>query len=138
MIQAAQSTSQWSSMARIKPQDRQADQSTNVEIAMHVMGWTWQRDGWGVMAWFDHEGNATGYGAGGEWTSFKPSVDIAHAWHVLEHFTWPQFYTRLVRTETGNWRCDIELNGGDGPTRSAFADTAPLAICRAALAAVGV
>lgn len=30
------------------------------------------------------------------------------------------------------------LNGGDGPNRSAWADTAPLAICRAALAAVGV
>ena len=128
----------WSDNARIKPQERQAGADTDVAIAIHVMGWTWQPDGYGVMAWFDHDGKGTRWGTGGEYYLFRPSTQIACAWLVLESFTWPQFYTRLIRTDNGNWRCDIELNGGDGPNRSAWAETAPLAICRAALAAVGV
>ncbi len=127
----------------MKPQDRQADNETDNAIAVHVMGWYWQHDGLGNMAWFAHdEPVETGWGEGGvgyyKRREFRPSVDIAAAFAVLEHFTWPLFYTRLIRTDRGGWRCDIELNGGDGPNRSASADTAPLAICRAALAAVGV
>lgn len=129
----------WSDNARIEPQDRKAGPDTDDAIAVHVMEWFWQYDHNGNMAWWaPTEPHETLWGEGTGRTMFTPSVDIAHAWIVLEQFTWPQFYTRLVRTERGNWRCDIDLNGGDGPVRSAWAETAPLAICRAALAAVGV
>ena len=65
------------------------------------------------------------------------SFDIALAWLILTSFQWPRQLTRLQRTDTGNWRCDIELHGGDGPTVSAYHVDAPVAICRAALKAVG-
>jgi len=145
VIQAAQSTSQWSSMARIKPQDRPAGPDTDVAIAMQVMGWSYCADGYGQMAWFDLEQDEpveTMWGEGvveyARRKPFHPTTDIAAAWVVLEQFVWPRFWPRLIRTDKGHWRCDIELNGGDGPNRSAWAETAPLAICRAALAAVGV
>ena len=126
----------------MNPQDRCAGAETDNAVAVHVMGWFYQMNQWGRMAWFETNDSDPApefievefY----EWKPFQPSTKIDHAWRVLEEFTWPQFYTRLVRTEKGNWRCDIDLNGGDGPVRSAYAKTAPLAICRAALAAVGV
>ena len=69
----------------------------------------------------------------------SPSRDISGAWRILEtNFPYPQYYVRLTRTDTGNWRCDIELNGGDGPTVQGLAETAALAICRAILHVWGV
>src|SRR5688572_4265045 len=67
---------------------------------------------------------------------WSPSTDISDAWQVLGQFPWPKFYARLTVTDTGNWRCDIELRGGDGPVVSATAKDAPLAISQAALKAV--
>lgn len=132
----------WSDGARIKPQDRQAGRDTDDAVAVHVMGWFYQCNQWGRMAWFETDDTdpAPAFSEVGfcEGNPFCPSTQIEHAWRVLEQFTWPQFYTRFIRTDKGHWRCDIELNGGDGPNRSAWAETAPLAICRAALAAVGV
>lgn len=129
----------------MKSQDRQADNETDNAIAVQVMGWSYCADGYGQMAWFDLEHDEpveTMWGEGvveyARRKPFRPTTDIAAAWAVLELFFWPKFWTRLIRTDRGGWRCDIELNGGDGPNRSASADTAPLAICRAALAAVGV
>jgi len=125
----------------MNPQDRQAGPETDNAIAIHIMDWEWLHDGFGAMAWFGEHGDS-GFGDGGigvyRRVSWCPSRNIELAWIVLEHFAWPKYYVRIVRTETGRWRCDIELNGGDGPTRSGNAETAPLAICRAALAAVGV
>lgn len=67
------------------------------------------------------------------------STKCEEALYLLEqHFAPPKHFTRLVLTETGNWRCDIELRGGDGPVISAAAETVPLAICLAALEAKGM
>lgn len=69
---------------------------------------------------------------------WQPTRDIAQAWQVLEMFPVPRYWARLVATDTGNWRCDIDTRGGDGPVASAFDKDAPRAICLAALKAVGV
>lgn len=57
----------------------------------------------------------------------EPSSDIADAWEVVEKMRNPGF--RL--NKEGDWGCTF---GGDHRF-CAFADTAPLAICRAALLA---
>lgn len=70
----------------------------------------------------------------GAWEELpKYSVDMGAAWEVVERFKWPKFYVGLQRTDTGNWRCDIETHGGDGPTYSDYHKTAPMAICLAAI-----
>lgn len=129
----------------MKMRDRQAGLETDNAMAVHVMGWYWQHDGLGNMAWFAHdEPVETGWGEGGvgyyKRREFHPSTDIIAAWVVLEEFTWPDFYVSVRRTDNGGWRCDIEVDRarGRGPNCREVADTAPLAICRAALAAVGV
>jgi hypothetical protein len=71
------------------------------------------------------------------WHGWQPTRNIAQAWQALEKFPVPRYYVRLLTTETGNWRCDIELRGGDGPVVSAYDKSAPLAICLCALKAVG-
>lgn len=73
---------------------------------------------------------------GGDLTRY--STDINPTWQALEeHFPWPNFHTRLVRTNTGRWRCEIEIriHYGDYHWVSAECQSAPLAICRAMLKA---
>lgn len=99
-------------------------------VAVEVMGW---RAGEG-----EHEGwwiNDRGYHFY-DMLKWMPSCDIGCAWHVVKRFVWPKYYVHLVTTVPGNWRCDIELNGGDGPTVSAVNEHASMAICMAALRAV--
>lgn len=69
---------------------------------------------------------------------WRPSERIEDAWRALEKFPVPKFYVRLVTTVTGNWRCDIDMNGGDGPNVSAFDRSAAKAISLACLKAVGI
>lgn len=62
-------------------------------------------------------------------------ISIGLAFTMMEdRFPWPKYYVRLVRTDTGNWRCDIELCGGDGPVVSAYDADMVVAMCQAALA----
>ena len=71
------------------------------------------------------------------------STDIAAAWQVVEAMDARGYLPQLDRLHAGDerfWRCELAA-GGDGPAGShprAYvwedADTAPLAICRAALA----
>lgn len=124
-------------MTTSTPPSADATPSTDAEIdyaiGRRVMRWGVDR-AHGQPAWNVPVDEKSGYVfLQSEW---QPSVSIADAWRVLGQFPWPKFYVRLVVTETGNWRCDIELRGGDGPVISAVAKDAPLAICLAALAAV--
>lgn len=67
---------------------------------------------------------------------FWPSELIEHAWAVVEKIAKSLDVT--VNTWNGESRCCIDLNGPDGLVRQiadAFGETAPLAICRAALKA---
>ncbi len=65
------------------------------------------------------------------------STDIAHAWTVLEKlraFGWPNVGTE--QTPPFKWCCALILNHFPWRVISEIADSAPLAICRAALRAV--
>lgn len=82
------------------------------ECAAYNDGWEWE--GWDEV---------------GEAWKWRPSTDIAAAWQVVEGFD----VVTLERTAHGKWWASLwrqnDQNGSEG------ADTAPLAICRAALAA---
>ncbi len=66
--------------------------------------------------------------------------DIAAAWKVVEKL-WPRLASPVLiggglDTKDKAWCCEIGPHDSDGmPAVEAFAPTAPLAICRAALAA---
>lgn len=63
------------------------------------------------------------------------STDIAEAWAVLEKFPDVQrLEKRWPGEEPPGWWCEVGVDNGSS---SAIADTAPLAICLAALEAVG-
>lgn len=100
------------------------------QVAQEVMGWHYG-EGDNADWWLNDKGLR--YFDAFRW---MPSCDIGCAWHAVKRFPHPQFYVRLVITVTGNWRCDIELKGGDGPVVSAVNEDAAMAICMAALKAV--
>ena len=69
---------------------------------------------------------------------FRPSTDISAAWEVVEKFINPLIIRQLPR-DNGGWRCNFRESTGSDRIDSqfdAYASTAPLAICRAALKAV--
>lgn len=110
-------------------------------IGEHVMEWyvyrtaTDMRDGWKLGDGQDFPAYASGTYA---FTVPYFSTDLHAAWSILDQkLTWPRFWTTLLQTNSGKWRCDIDLHGGDGPVRSAAAETPELAICLAALRATG-
>lgn len=105
-------------------------------VAERVMGAAFSKDG----TWFlDHalaarrlaEADESGLG----WEHWAPSTNIAHAWEVVERMnsTLANAYV-TIRGNVEGWVCEAEWREGDA---DALASTAPLAICRAALAAVG-
>lgn len=57
----------------------------------------------------------------------------AEAFHLLHRFKPPHYYTRIVITDTGKWRCDIDMRGGDGPVCSTAHDDIRVAICMCVL-----
>ena len=72
------------------------------------------------------------------------STDIAAAWEVVEHL-WTHFWPRgsggprlecHIHPDFDGWHCNICIEAIGLIEASAVASTAPLAICRAALAAV--
>lgn len=73
------------------------------------------------------------------------STDIAAAWGVVENFDGEvtlygpsaSYAGGEYRNRPAAWRCEIDPDG-EGLLTPTFADTAPLAICLAALKAKGV
>lgn len=109
----------------------------NALVAEQVMGWysnglVWCDKLGSVGYWINDEVRQKG----SNFPAFHPSIDIAAAWEVFE-FVVNQGFTmsRIHADGKSRWLCDFK----DDPLHSIFAygETVPLAICRAALAAVG-
>lgn len=120
-------------------------------VAESVMGWS-RRDTDAGPQWVDAEGTLTHRAVTFShdhimWIGWRPSVDIAAAWDVVEALRTrrrnlilndgthhpPTYEVQAGIDEHGPWTfCAFELDGGIN-SRSARAMTAPLAICRAAL-----
>jgi hypothetical protein len=73
---------------------------------------------------------------------WSPSTDIAAAWEVVDHLTrdrgeGPILEFGLTRDFEHSWEAEFSIRSG-GLNALAYSDTAPLAICLAALKAIGV
>ncbi len=108
------------------------------EVAEKVMGWRFQ----------PHLGAGTYNVAHDQirWANdWSPSTRIDHAWEVVEklrhrapghdQYTLMWGFELTWHNEDGCWYASFLDEGGEG--REAGGETAPLAICKAALAAVG-
>jgi hypothetical protein len=80
--------------------------------------------------------------SGGRGPRFSPSTDIAHAWKVVEFIKRERGWrvSLVSSVDGGEWTCAFfgtgnPLLGGAGSTS---AKSAPLAICRAALASLTI
>lgn len=125
----------------------QAGQELDILVAENVMGYRWclWLDGTRFLAppEFEDFDEATG----DEPLADEPyaivinySRDISAAWQVVEKMreTWNFKLSALPsRAKRGAWTCSF-LRPGDYPKTNASANTAPLAICIAALRATGV
>lgn len=105
-------------------------------IAERVMGWEIHPH----KTHYIHNDGKTGYFVPcGE---FQPSEDIAAAWQVVERMRYKNFYSQhtdlTLASENEEWWSwtFIDHNPLAGYSEKATAETAPLAICRAALLAV--
>jgi len=108
-----------------------AGREMDVLIAEKVMGWKWDsRD----EVFYDQEGRS-------RVDIFNRfSSEIEYAWMVVEKII-AMSYTVLVSNGKHSpprqtWHCIITIIPQQGGYRDGYADTAPLAICRAALKAV--
>lgn len=103
-------------------------------VAEKVMGW---RVGPIDDDYLASDGTPTGWTKGTCYSQrppFRPSTDIAAAWEVVQ-----QFDSVKVLKAGASWDCGISVKRGDWfEVELASAPTAPLAICLAALRAVGV
>lgn len=86
------------------------------------------------MGWKLPEGH-TGYTSPSCGRSWNPSEDIADAWEVVERMRELGWNLSMWNTHDGGWYCETETK--IGAREFAESPTAPLAICCAALKAVG-
>lgn len=109
-------------------------------VAEKVMGWRAHSPGYPSLV--DINGVPTGWlasgqGSQGDDPDFRPSTDIAAAWEVVERLGGNMFQlhydTRYGHENKTGWAVIL-----DGVVMCGFADTAPHAICLAALKAAGV
>lgn len=103
-------------------------------VAEKVMGWrmvTYTAGGEQVTELAPPDGDLH---RAGRWPNY--STEIEDAWLVVEKLR-PRIWRRMAIDITAH-QCQMgfTLDHEDGPHGSAIADTAPLAICRAALAAL--
>ena len=109
----------------------EAGRELDALVAEKVMGWT-IRNG----DWVDGEGYAQWEAFDSDYSDsprFAPSTDIAAAWAIFEK-TLGHVERRGHPIPGEEWLATIWYEGKAG---QAFADTAPLAICLAALKVVG-
>lgn len=122
-------------------------------VAERVMCWT-RRNTYAGPQWYTADGTATGHGAtfqGHEtvmWLGWQPSLRIRDAWEAVDALRasgrgrhvvvndgtrhLPTYEVQAGLDEHGPWTfCAFEMPSGEW--RSARAEAAPLAICRAAL-----
>lgn len=124
-----------------------AGRELDAMVAERVMGWRLSNYEAEAAAASDADYADAAINDGWEWEGratrreawqWRPSTDIADAWEVVEKMAadqpeWPHHghYVCLHNsTGLGKWECRV------GSFAEAHADTAPLAICRAALAAL--
>lgn len=124
------------------------DEQIDRAVSERVMGWHYEQIDAGGGAyharWYDDSGNLVFRYMVSEHsvlgTRWRPSTSIADAWRVLEKFQ-STHNIYLVTIEKYRWCCDLEGANGAAPAGgdehvSEMAETAPRAICLAALAAV--
>lgn len=116
--------------------ERTPEEVLVIDVAEKVMGWTLSEHETGgtlnrrsYPVWRDSQGNIVAYIS--EWA---PLADLADAWRVVEavHASDPNRLLMLSRSVYGGWNASFLFGGADGVR----ADTAPLAISLAALAAL--
>lgn len=105
-------------------------------VAEKVMGWELIKrakpDLWHFSDTIEDERILVGYSRVA--AAWNPAVRMEHAWDVMDHLT-KRFHVS-VGGQCPGWTCDVSELAGQSLAR-AVAPTAPLAICRAALLAVG-
>lgn len=84
----------------------------------------------GLVGWFREDGTLAT-------NCFRPSTDISAAWEVFTHFGWQG---AVGYSGSNDWFCEIMYGFSDIDGTSLYAksvaDTAPEAICKAALMAL--
>lgn len=110
-------------------------------IAEKVMGWHSVEDKWGYKAWYDaedrfqcgiHKGDSHEDSEDFHILHWHPSSSILWAWEVVEKAN-AFFLEQPQNYDDKTWSASISISSY---LWDAEADTAPLAICRAALLAV--
>lgn len=112
-----------------------AGREMDAQIAQSVFGMRLTKNH-GLAGGFYWVGNGVQFGIMQERDIFAFSTDIAAAWKVTEKF-WSVEVNKYL--DGKEWRAYVVRLSNDNKSNSdggSFADTAPLAICRAALLAV--
>lgn len=109
----------------------------NELVATKVVGWTrGEHLGLKRMVWRYPEGQVID---GFDWQNEVPrfSEEIAAAWEVVEKLRRERMNISVVSDEDGGWNVEM-WDYNNRQSKEVFADTAPEAICLAALRACGV
>lgn len=114
-------------------------------VAEKVMGWIWfpkDDEGPRYLASPDPNSMYVWYPGSGVGTHPLYSTSIAAAWEVWDKLIADGWYPDVITSHVSDgldYRCELHRGGdGDGDYVISHADTAPLAICLAALAAIGI